>query len=121
MRCFNHPDTEAVGLCKHCSKGVCAGCARESDLGLVCSDSCEAEIRKIYRLVDRGSRAHVTTAGTYLRAAIIYGLLGTLFVIAGVVEWIYAGLVLAYFPLIGGVIFLLGAVFQYTTGRRYKE
>jgi hypothetical protein len=27
MKCFNHSTVDAVGVCKHCNKGLCRECA----------------------------------------------------------------------------------------------
>ena len=29
MKCFNHHEHDAVGVCKYCMKGVCEQCATE--------------------------------------------------------------------------------------------
>lgn len=40
MKCFNHPDIDAVGLCKVCLKALCSQCASEDQVGIVCKDGC---------------------------------------------------------------------------------
>ena len=40
MKCFNHPLTEAVAICKACGKGVCPECGLESENGIACQQSC---------------------------------------------------------------------------------
>ena len=43
MRCFYHQETEAVGVCKNCGKGLCSSCAVDLVDGLACKDRCEAK------------------------------------------------------------------------------
>jgi len=38
MNCFEHPDVNAVGLCKFCQKGLCQDCAHDLSHGLACKD-----------------------------------------------------------------------------------
>jgi hypothetical protein len=33
VRCFNHPEREAIGSCKACSKGLCPDCVAAEDMG----------------------------------------------------------------------------------------
>lgn len=41
MKCFRHPDFDAVGVCRACGKGVCAAtCAVETESGLTCGEAC---------------------------------------------------------------------------------
>lgn len=45
MNCFYHPEIPALGVCKHCSKGVCGRCAIDnSNQGLSCSVSCQQKL-----------------------------------------------------------------------------
>jgi len=49
MRCFNHPKSEAVGICSSCNKGICSRCAVDKDGKMYCracaSKSKFAELR----------------------------------------------------------------------------
>ena len=52
MKCFSHPDRDAVGVCKSCQKGVCGGCAIDLGKGLACRTTCEADVRGLISLID---------------------------------------------------------------------
>jgi hypothetical protein len=41
MKCFNHKEKEAIGVCKYCHKGLCQDCAKDLIGGLACVDRCE--------------------------------------------------------------------------------
>lgn len=56
MQCFSHPDRAAVGLCKACSKGLCAECAADLGHGLACKGTHEAAVEQLHNLVERNSR-----------------------------------------------------------------
>lgn len=36
MKCFNHPDIEAVGVCSSCGKAICANCSMVIDNKVTC-------------------------------------------------------------------------------------
>src|SRR5438046_1412006 len=52
MRCFEHPNVEAVGVCGACGKGLCRDCAAESGRILACKGKCEPETRRLRDLRD---------------------------------------------------------------------
>ena len=50
MRCYNHPDQEAVGICRSCGRGLCPGCAAEVEKAVACRDRCESDVVTILKL-----------------------------------------------------------------------
>lgn len=62
MRCFDHRDSEAVGLCKSCGKGVCSACALDLGKGLACKGRCEEDVRALIGLIDRNIKLSPTTS-----------------------------------------------------------
>lgn len=53
MKCYNHNDNDAVGVCKSCLKGICTECATDIGGGLACSDECAQTARDSIDLVKR--------------------------------------------------------------------
>jgi len=52
MKCFNHPDVDAVGICKQCNKGICVSCAADLDCGaLACKNKHEREVAAVERVI----------------------------------------------------------------------
>ncbi len=51
MRCFEHQDADAVGLCKACHKGLCQQCAVDLGHSLACVGACEEEARQLHAQV----------------------------------------------------------------------
>src|SRR6516164_5258885 len=66
MRCYNHRDRDAVGLCKSCGKGLCDACQTDLGQGLACKNRCEETVRRLIALVQHNVRA-VPTAMVWLR------------------------------------------------------
>ena len=57
MRCYRHPETAAVGMCKACHKGLCQNCAADTESGLACKDEHEETVLGYERLVNTQARA----------------------------------------------------------------
>lgn len=53
MKCFYHPETDAVGTCKNCHRGICRGCAAERSEGIACRERCEAAVDAVSTLIRR--------------------------------------------------------------------
>jgi hypothetical protein len=72
MKCFYHPDADAVGLCKHCSRGVCRDCAAEREGGIACKDKHEDRVDQVSTLVDRNIRLISRGTPISLLAVVVY-------------------------------------------------
>jgi hypothetical protein len=100
MHCFYHPEREAVGLCKSCSKGICTECAVDLDRGLACRGRCEDKVRKIIEVTDlayqRADKLREPTRAVQqqpnqilqqrkakMKSGAFYGYCGILLIIAG--------------------------------------
>jgi hypothetical protein len=78
MQCFNHHETAAVGMCKHCNKGLCAACATDLDFGLACRDKHEEQVQALQTMFTKASHLQsVNRSNKYLTPAflIVMGLL----------------------------------------------
>jgi hypothetical protein len=56
MKCFYHPDVDAVGTCKNCSRGLCPGSLAEVEDGIACKGRCEAQVAVLNALLARSQR-----------------------------------------------------------------
>lgn len=61
MHCFVHRDSEAIGICKCCAKGVCDTCAIPVANGLACSAGCAPIAESLSQL----QLAAIRNAGVY--------------------------------------------------------
>jgi len=116
MRCYYHSGAEAVGICKHCARGVCSACAADVQGSVACRNRCEQEVADIIRLMAQSKRSFVRTAGIIRRNAAFYLACGLIFVAVGAlvdnstVAWMSAPL---------GVAFLAMAAWSFVAARRY--
>ena len=58
MHCYQHRETVSVGMCKVCQKAVCPVCAKDTGVGLVCSDACLAELRSASEITKRARQIY---------------------------------------------------------------
>jgi hypothetical protein len=85
MRCFIHPAHEAVGLCKHCLRGLCSACAAEVGDTLACKGRCEAKVAELNQLWSRAADTRRAAALTYRRSGIASLFMGALFICLGAI------------------------------------
>jgi hypothetical protein len=118
MKCFSHPATDAIASCKHCFKGVCPQCARDTGIGVVCSPACEEEVRSIRAMVERNRKAYPLAARSQSRNAIWFTALALVLIVFGIIA--HRGFMSNYL-IVFGILMLLGAAFSALTARRMSK
>ena len=83
MRCFYHAAHEAVGICKHCNRGVCRECAREVGDSLACKGRCEGKVAEVNQLWGRAADTRRAAALNYRRHGVASIFMGILFACLG--------------------------------------
>ena len=116
MKCFNHPQNDAVGICKNCNKGLCKDCLTEVKNGIACTTTCVDEVKQLNSLIDRNKKSYTTASGAYMRNAYIFGGMGLVFIIFGLQFERLIG-----FLSIMGILFIVGAGFSIINAKKYKK
>ncbi len=119
MNCFYHSTSPAVGLCKHCQRGLCPECAAVIDDVLACKHRHEDAVQKQEQLSARNLFQSKRVASAYHRNAIFYGLVGALFTGFGALQYRFLGLQAVFFIMIGFLL-LYAASANYFEGRKHK-
>jgi hypothetical protein len=119
VNCFYHPEISAVGLCKHCQRGLCSECAAIVDDVLACKGRHEEQVRALEQLTARNLFQSKRVTSAYNRNAIFYGLVGVLFTGFGAMQYRFLGLQAVFFVLIG-LFLLYAAIANYFEGRKQK-
>ena len=114
MKCFYHPQTEAVARCKNCCKGLCPECSADVGNGMACKDRCEDEVMAINEALDKSKNVYQKQARFHSTWAVLILLLGILFLFLGFV--IPA---LAFIGIPMGIIFVIGAALTHRSGRKF--
>jgi hypothetical protein len=71
MKCFYHNQSDAVGTCKYCCKGLCPNCAKDSGAGLACVNKCEDKVKLLSETMEKTAKIQKGQASLYLRQAIL--------------------------------------------------
>ena len=91
MKCYNHPEKDAVAVCKACGKAVCHACGLKTANGFVCQQSCAESLAEFNKLQIKQA--------AHLKNIKRLNLLGSFFSIC-------MGLVFMYFSSLGyGVVY----------------
>jgi hypothetical protein len=57
MKCYHHPETDAVGICKACSRGICRACAKEAGTSISCQGQCKEKVLRLDKLIAQNEQA----------------------------------------------------------------
>jgi hypothetical protein len=86
MRCFNHPERDAIGVCKGRSQGICIDCSADLGHGLACRDKHEQNVEMLNAMIVRSSLVQVTTTRAKYAAPAFTAFMGLLFLRYGYVR-----------------------------------
>lgn len=114
MRCFNHQDTDAVGACKHCGKGLCPACLTDLGHGLACRDSHEQAVESINTLITRNTQAQHIAPKTWFVVPAFTAFMGLVFAGYG----IFSENRVSSFTTVMGIGFLVYAAVLFVANRR---
>ncbi len=105
MKCCHHAETEAMGVCMHCGRALCADCAQHTPTNrLACSDAC---LMKLQEQEDSLTLLNTRTVTGYKAAAFLLLLCGLAFLGTGVMQISKRGCTLAgASPLFYSAIFI---------------
>lgn len=119
MVCYFHSDRPAVGMCKHCQRGLCRECAALVRDVLACRDRHEDHVRKMEGAALRAMLQAERAGAGYIRSGVFYGLAGAAFAILGIVQLRFLGLQAVFFILIG-LFLLYASAANLLEGRRFR-
>jgi hypothetical protein len=119
MKCYNHIEADAVGICKNCYKAVCKQCLIPNEYDfIVCSTSCLEEVIALQKMTDKAKMAYGLQAGRFPVTVIFTGLAGIFFTSIGILAWIGGGFATGIFMLGIGIIFVIAAFFYWLNQRK---
>lgn len=119
MNCYYHPGRVAVGICRHCQRGLCEECAALVEGVLACRGRHEGQVRELQQLTARNLLQSRRAGSAFVRNAIFYGLVGALFLAFGGMQLRFLGLQALFFMLIGAFL-LYAAIANYLEARRLR-
>jgi sulfite exporter TauE/SafE len=119
MNCYYHHDRSAIGICKHCQRGLCPDCAALVNDSLACKDRHEENVRAVNQMLERNLLTSARTVANYRRSAWFYLLTGLLFAGFGLYQIRWQGLQGIFLFLIGAFLLYVG-VANFVESRKFK-
>ena len=119
MVCFYHPDRPAIGLCKHCQRGLCSECAALVDDVLACKGRHEGQVHALEEMTRLNVLKSKRTRSDYIRNTVFYGTVGLLFTAFGISQIQWLGLQALVYAVIG-LALLWAALANYLESRKYN-
>lgn len=117
MKCYNHHESDAVGVCKNCNKGLCLNCAVDVGDGLACKNSCEQAVLDVNKIIQASKSVIKKSSGYYYKLAIIDALFALFFIgYPFMVDWSMAAYLIPC-----GVIFVIAMIFMIHNGMKIKQ
>ncbi|MFM8471396.1 MAG: hypothetical protein ACKODH_15785 [Limisphaerales bacterium] len=108
---------DAIAVCKHCGRVLCATCATDVGLAVACKDRCEAEVASILDMHQRGKTAYDKAAASHSKNGVFIGLMGLVFTVLGCFGWGKGG----GFMLWMGLLFLISSAFSFHSAKKYRS
>jgi hypothetical protein len=112
MKCFYHPDADAVGSCKNCQRGLCRVCAEHSQNSLACPSRCEEAVSKLDKLVTTNIRLTNASSLNLFVMPVVFLAIGLGFAFYAISNPAFHA-----FFILGGFAALFGAVRLYSVIR----
>lgn len=115
MKCFVHSQVDAVASCKHCCKGMCAECTKDTGVGMVCSAACESEVKAVQEMLERNRKMYRLVPKSHLRSAVFLAMMAAVFIGFGLFSKFRF---MSAYMIAFGVVMLLGAGFALLNSRK---
>ena len=121
MKCFNHPQSDGVAICKSCGRALCHDCHAEVETGSACKSRCESDVEDLNVIIKRSKSAYQKTGGAYRRNGIVILVLGLVFLAIGILPMIagrgYGTIGMA----IMGVFFIIWSYFSFVNAKQISD
>ena len=117
MKCFNHEEISAVGICKHCNKGICPICLTDTGDGLACIGHCTDEVVAINKMIEHNKKIIKETPGGWTSSALLYLGMGAIMLIT---NYVYIKKVNVLFTGMG-VLMVGYGIYILIKGKDYKK
>ncbi|MCP4160902.1 MAG: hypothetical protein GY760_12590 [Deltaproteobacteria bacterium] len=121
MKCFNHIETDAVGICKHCSRALCKECCLDLGHGLSCKNH-EDEVEAIKSLIDNNKLVYESQPKARMIVPVFSIFMGLVFAYFGYQRNQDLSLILGSgFTVFGIVIFVYNTINIKKMTTKYKD
>ena len=121
MKCFNHSEIDAVGVCKSCGRALCHDCIAEVGLSCSCKERCEAVVASLNDVTERNKTVYQKSSAIYRWFGIFSLMLGILLAGYGSVSIFFSDPAQALLVLLYGLIVIGIGVACMVAARRFLQ
>jgi len=116
VHCYTHPAADAIGICRACSRGLCAQCVVDLGHSISCQGQCEKKAEILHSMIAQHEVIIRTSRRNRFFGPAFFTLLGGVFLYFN----LDAG-DLWNFGSIAGLCFMLFGVILFILGQRYAK
>jgi hypothetical protein len=113
MKCYYHPEKDAVGVCFSCQKGICKECTIEIENVVACKNRCENNAKDLLELRQKTLHAPRRMKEYYSIMSYVFIIVGIFMMLITLSETnerlIIIGWLFTFFMLVLGVILFVFA------------
>lgn len=84
MRCFNHIEQNAIGVCAACYKGLCVECLTDLGYGLACKNNHEQRVKDLNFIISKNIQIYNAAPRSTKMTPLLYAFMGIMFLCYGV-------------------------------------
>jgi len=118
MKCFNHSEIDAVGVCKSCGRALCHDCIAEVGLSCRCKGRCEAVVASFNDYAERNWSIYQKSSTVYWWTGIFALMFGIMLAGQGSVSFFSGKPGQALLTLVCGLIVIGAGVGSMVAARR---
>jgi hypothetical protein len=118
VKCFYHPQVDAVAICKNCSKGICMDCISDVGNGVACKGKCEAEVQAVNQMIQLGIKRKNVTGNYYKKITVLWSLISLAAFVTSLLLWQSGRNGFGLIPI--AVVALIGAFFYGSMIKNYS-
>lgn len=116
MKCYEHQQQDAVGLCKSCHKGLCSECSHLVSGSVACHD-CQIDVAALNDMVERGQKSYQNLGKQWGPSVFVNTLCGVLFFGYGLYHY---GSSSSWFLIGLGAVMLGGGILSMKQSKNFK-
>lgn len=123
MKCFYHPNVDAVAVCKSCGRALCHDCSADVSPGIACKGKCEEGVATLNKIIqyDKTQIASFYQVQAKIYKACTFFLIfsGITFFVVGIIPVLEWKDPILGFAVVLGVTFFIFSYYMNKTAKQY--
>lgn len=110
MKCYQHHNHDAIGICKTCGKALCPDCAVDQKFALTCKGACEEQAKSYFKINENARNTYSSQRRFWFLMPVFFFFLGIIFMGTGLQHaplWNFASIAGGTFTVFGTIMFII--------------